>query len=165
MERDEIGVLNRQKANRRDVVDPAIQTWKGKTVKTTGDGMLVQFDSAIDAVMCGIEIQTAMANREADIALDGRIRHRIGINIGDIILEDDDIYGDGVNVAARLEMLAEPGGICISDAVHQVSAHKTDIKFQDFGLQKVKNILRPVHVWRWLPDAVPRDPSPNQPPA
>ncbi len=159
MELDEIGTLNRQKDHRREIVDPTIKVHGGKIVKTTGDGLLIQFDSAIDAVLCGIEIQTAMATREAEIPLESRIRYRIGVNIGDIIFDGGDIFGDGVNIAARLEMLAEPGGICISDAVQQLSEFRTDVTFQDFGLQRVKNIARPVHVWRWIPDSVAPDPG------
>jgi class 3 adenylate cyclase/pimeloyl-ACP methyl ester carboxylesterase len=153
MELDEIGVLERQKSHRREIVDPAIKKHRGKTIKTTGDGMLILFDSAIEAVHCGVEIQTAMAEREASVVSDNRIRYRVGINIGDIIFEDSDIFGDGVNIAARLEMLAEPGGICIADTVHQISAPRTEATFRDFGLQKVKNISRPIHVWHWTPDA------------
>src|ERR1044071_6078327 len=113
---DEEGTLARFKAHRRELVDPKISEHRGRIVKTTGDGMLVEFASVVDAVRCAVEVQRAMIDREAEVAEERRIRFRIGINLGDIIVDSDDIFGDGVNVAARLEALAEPGGICISRA-------------------------------------------------
>ena len=114
---DEEGTLNRLKAHRRELVDPKIRGHNGRIVKTTGDGMLVEFSSVVDAVRCAVEIQRAMVDRNAGIAEDKRITFRIGANLGDVIVDGDDIYGDGVNIAARLEALAEPGGICISRTV------------------------------------------------
>jgi adenylate cyclase len=114
---DEEGTLERLKAHRRQLVDPKISEHRGRIVKTTGDGMLVEFASVVDAVRCAAEIQRAMIDREAETAEDRRIRFRVGINLGDVVVEDDDIFGDSVNVAARLEGLARPGGICISQTV------------------------------------------------
>jgi adenylate cyclase len=111
---DEEGTLDRLKAHRRELVDPKIKEHRGRIVKTTGDGMLVEFSSVVDAVRCAVEIQRGMADRNADTAEDERLAFRIGVNLGDIIVDGDDIYGDGVNIAARLEALAEPGGICVA---------------------------------------------------
>src|SRR5271170_4240752 len=111
---DEVGTLRALKAHRKELVDPAITLHRGRIVKTTGDGMLVEFASVIDAVGCAVAVQRAMVSRNAGVAVDGRIIFRIGINVGDIIIDGDDIFGDGVNVAARLETLCEPGGLCIS---------------------------------------------------
>ena len=136
----------RLKAHRRQLVDPKIREHHGRIVKTTGDGMLVEFPSIVDAVRCAVEVQRAMLARNADIAEDKRIAFRIGINLGDVIAEGGDIYGDGVNVAARLEALAEPGGICISGTVWDHIRDKLPYPFQDRGEQRVKNIARPVRV-------------------
>ena len=149
MELDEEGTLARQKAHRRELIDPEIADHHGHIVKTTGDGLLVEFASVVDAVKCAVAIQTAMADREAEVPEPSRIRYRIGINLGDVIFDDSDIFGDGVNIAARLEALAEPGGICFSDVVHQSVADKLDLPCRDLGRQRVKNISRPIHVWRW----------------
>ncbi|MEJ2028215.1 MAG: adenylate/guanylate cyclase domain-containing protein, partial [Limibacillus sp.] len=111
MEADEEGVIARQKSHRRELIDPTIERHRGRIIKTTGDGLLVEFASAQDSVNCAIEIQQGMAAREADIAEDSRIRYRIGINVGDMVFDSGDVFGDGVNVAARLEALAEPGGV------------------------------------------------------
>ncbi len=153
MAADEDGVLTRQKSHRREVIDPGIAGYRGRIVKTTGDGMLAEFASAQDAVRCALDIQTKMAPRESGEDEDRRIRYRIGINIGDIVFEDGDIFGDGVNVAARLEGLAEPGGVCISDIVYQTVADRLGEPFRDMGSQRVKNISRPIRVWQWTPDA------------
>lgn len=153
MEVDDVSVLTRQKLYRTELIDPEINKSRGRVVKTTGDGMLIEFASAQDAVRCAIEIQSGMARRESDEHEDQRIRYRIGINLGDLIFDDDDIFGDGVNVAARLEGLAEPGGICISDIVHQTVLDRTNESFRDMGSQRVKNISRPIRVWQWTPDA------------
>ncbi|NSY40292.1 alpha/beta fold hydrolase [Leisingera sp. ANG59] len=159
MEADEEGVLQRQKKHRRDLIDPHISANRGHTVKTTGDGMLVEFASAHDAVRCALAIQKAMPGREADPPEQSRIRYRVGINIGDVVFDGADIFGDGVNVAARLEGLAEPGGICISGIVHETVRDRLGESFRDMGSQRVKNISRPVRVWQWVPDARPeRDP-------
>ena len=156
IEVDEDGVLSRQKALRKHLIDPQIGLYRGRIVKTTGDGMLVEFASAQDAVRGAIEIQTEMARREINEDEDRRIRYRVGINLGDVVFEEGDIYGDGVNVAARLEGLAEPGGVCISDIVHQTVMDRLDEPFRDMGGQRVKNISRPIKVWQWSPGVQPK---------
>jgi class 3 adenylate cyclase/pimeloyl-ACP methyl ester carboxylesterase len=153
MESDEDGVLVRQKTHRKQVIDPEISRHRGRIVKTTGDGMLAEFSSAQDAVRCAIEIQSEMASRETELDEQRQIKYRVGINLGDVVFDDDDIFGDGVNVAARLEGLAEPGGVCISDIVHQTVNDRSDQQFRDMGGQRVKNISRPIRVWQWTPNA------------
>src|SRR6267378_1862868 len=149
MEVDETGTLARLKTHRIELIDPAIAKNRGRIIKTTGDGMLVEFHSVADAVLCAAEIQRRMARRNADVSPARWIQFRIGINLGDVIVEENDIFGDGVNVAARLEMLAEPGGICVSGAVRdQVGQRLDDIAFEDIGDQSVKNISRPIRVFR-----------------
>ncbi len=130
---DEEGTIARQKTHREELIDPKISAHGGRIVKTTGDGVLVEFPSVVDAVKCAVEVQQAMAVSEADVPEERRIHYRIGINLGDIVIDGDDILGDGVNVAARLEGLAKPGGICISGNVHDQLAGKTDIAFKDAG--------------------------------
>jgi class 3 adenylate cyclase len=147
MEQDEDGVLARQKIHRKELIDPQIAERSGRIVKTTGDGLLVEFASVQEAVRCAINIQTAMARREEEVPLDGRILYRVGINLCDVISEDGDVFGDGVNVASRLEGLAEPGGVCISDVVHQLAGDRAGGPFRDMGSQRVKNISRPIRVW------------------
>src|SRR5215471_9625128 len=137
----------RLKTHRRQVVDPKIREHHGRIVKTTGDGMLAEFPSVVDAVRCAVELQRAMIDRNTDIAEDERIAFRVGVNLGDVIAEGGDIYGDGVNVAARLEALAEPGGICISGTVWDHIRDKLAYPFEDRGEQSVKNIARPVRVF------------------
>lgn len=149
IELDEAGTLERQKRHRRELIDPEIERNRGRIVKTTGDGMLAEFASARDAVRCAIDIQTGMARREDGHDADSRIQYRVGINIGDVIFDGDDVFGDGVNVAARLEALAEPGGVCISDIVHQTVADSLNDTFRDLGSQRVKHISRPIRVWQW----------------
>jgi class 3 adenylate cyclase len=144
---EEEGTLNRLKAHRRQLVDPKIREHHGRIVKTTGDGMLVEFSSVVDAVRCAVEVQRAMFDRNADIAEDKRIAFRIGINLGDVIADGGDIYGDGVNIAARLEGLAEPGGICISRTVRDHIGDRLPYRFDDIGEQSVKNIAQPVHAY------------------
>jgi len=144
---DEEGTLAALKALRREVADPKIKEHRGRIVKTTGDGLLVEFASVVDAVRCAVEVQQGMAERNVEIPQDRRIEFRIGINLGDIIRDGRDIFGDGVNVAARLEALAEPGRICVSGVVHDQVRDKLDVVFDDLGEQQVKNISRPVHVW------------------
>jgi class 3 adenylate cyclase/pimeloyl-ACP methyl ester carboxylesterase len=161
MEVDEDGVISRQKALRKQLIDPQIALYRGRIVKTTGDGMLAEFASAQDAVRSAIAIQTEMARHETDVEEERRIRYRVGINLGDVVFEDDDIYGDGVNVAARLEGLAEPGSVCISDIVHQTVMDRLDVSFRDMGGQRVKNISRPIKVWQWSPDARPKQVTPE----
>jgi adenylate cyclase len=149
MELDETGTLARLKTHRIELIDPAIAHNHGRIIKTTGDGMLVEFHSIVDAVLCAAEIQRRMARRNADTPPDRWMQFRIGINLGDLIFENDDIFGDGVNIAARLETLAEPGGICVSGAVrNQVGQRLEDIEFEDIGEQSVKNIARPIRVFR-----------------
>jgi adenylate cyclase len=162
---DEEGTHERLKAHRSKLVDPKISEHSGRIVKTTGDGMLAEFPSVVDAVRCAAEVQRAMIDREADVAADRRIRFRIGINLGDVIVEDDDIFGDGVNVAARLEALAEPGGICISRTVRDHIRDKLVYAFEDLGEQSVKNIKRPVRVYALRSEAVADLPAPSAPPA
>jgi TolB-like protein/class 3 adenylate cyclase/tetratricopeptide (TPR) repeat protein len=145
---DEEGTLAALKAIRREVVDPNIAEHRGRIVKTTGDGLLVEFASVVDAMRCAVEVQAAMAERNADMRADKRIEFRIGINLGDIIIDDGDIFGDGVNIAARLEALAEPGGICVNRVVRDQVRDRLDIAFADMGEQQVKNIARPVRVFR-----------------
>ena len=153
IERDEEGVLNRQKKHRRELIDPEIAAHKGHIVKTTGDGMLAEFGSAQDAVQCAMDIQTAMVEREIISAADTRITYRVGINLGDVVFDDNDIFGDGVNVASRLQGLSEPGGVCVSDIVHQAISEQFREPFRDMGSQRVKNISRPIRVWQWTPGA------------
>ena len=145
---DEEGTLQQLKAHRKELVDPKIVEHRGRIVKTTGDGMLVEFVSVVDAVRYAVDIQRAMAERNADVAPDRRIEFRIGINVGDIISDENDIYGDGVNVAARLEALAEPGGILVSRNVYDQVRDKLNFGFEDLGEQTVKNIARPLRVHR-----------------
>jgi TolB-like protein/class 3 adenylate cyclase len=144
---DEEGTLARLKAVRKALVDPAIASHRGRIVKTTGDGMLVEFASAVDAARCATEVQRNMAEQNADVARELRIEFRIGIHVGDIIIDDNDIFGDGVNIAARLEGIAEPGGICISDDAQRQIRGKVDIGFDDMGLQTLKNIAEPMRAW------------------
>ena len=145
---DEEGTLARLKAVRKALVDPAIASHRGRIVKTTGDGMLVEFASAVDAARCATEVQRNIAEQNADVARELRIEFRIGIHVGDIIIDDNDIFGDGVNIAARLEGIAEPGGVCISDDAQRQIRGKVDIVFDDMGLQTLKNITEPMRAWR-----------------
>src|SRR5215472_13357937 len=147
MGRDEEGTLAALRAIRRDLGDPKIREHRGRIVKTTGDGLLVEFASVVDAVRCAVDVQREMALRNADIPAERRIEFRMGINLGDIIVEDGDIFGDGVNIAARLEALAEPGEICVSRVVRDQVRDKLDFSFADMGEQQVKNIARPVRVY------------------
>jgi len=145
---DEEGTLHNLKVHRKELVDPKITEHRGRIVKTTGDGILVEFVSVVDAVRCAVDIQRGMAERNTDVPLDKRIQFRIGINVGDIIIDGGDIFGDGVNVAARLETLADPGGIMVSSVVHDQVRDKLSFGFEDMGEQIVKNISRPVNVHR-----------------
>jgi TolB-like protein/class 3 adenylate cyclase len=145
---DEEGTLRQLKAHRSELVDRKITEHRGRLVKTTGDGILVEFMSVVDAVRCAVEMQRGMAERNTDVPVDGRIEFRIGINVGDIISDANDIYGDGVNVAARLEALAEPGGIMVSRNVYDQVRDKLSFSFEDLGEQVVKNIARPIGVHR-----------------
>jgi adenylate cyclase len=151
---DEEGTLERLKAHRRELIDPRITEHQGRIVKTTGDGLLVEFPSVVDAVHCAAEVQRGMLDRESEVTDERRIRFRVGINLGDVIADGDDIVGDGVNVAARLESLAEPGGICISRTVRDQIRDKVPYKFEDLGEQNVKNIARPVRAFTFRPEAI-----------
>ena len=163
IEADEEGTLSRLKALRAKVIDPKIAGHHGRIVKTIGDGLLVEFASVVDAVRCAVEVQAAMAKGNAPLPPDHRIEFRIGINVGDIVVEDGDIFGDGVNVAARLEGLAEPSGICVSARVQEDAAGRLDLAFEDIGEQALKNITRPVRVYR-VREAAAKNPSaPAQP--
>src|SRR5215831_834793 len=148
MGRDESGTLAALKAHRRELIDPKIAEYGGRIVKTTGDGLLLEFPSVVDAVRCAVEMQRGMGERNVDVAADHQIKFRIGINVGDIIIDGEDIYGDGVNVAARLQALAEPGQICVSKNVRDQVLDKLSFGFEELGAQQVKNIARPVEVYR-----------------
>jgi len=150
---DEEGTLADLKGHSRAVLDPKITEHRGRIVKTTGDGLLVEFASVVDAVRCAVDIQRQMAERNVAIPAERRIEFRIGLNVGDIIIDDKDIYGDGVNIAARLEALAAPGGICVSRVVRDQVRDKLDFSFEDMGEQQVKNIARPVRTHRVLIDS------------
>jgi adenylate cyclase len=156
---DEEGTLARLKSHRRELIDPKIREHRGRIVKTTGDGMLVEFASVVDAVRCAVEVQRGMLDREAEIEESRRIRFRVGINLGDIIADDGDIFGDGVNVAARLEGLAEPGGVCISGTVRDHIGDRLPYEFADLGEQIVKNIARAVRAHTLCAAAVAATPS------
>src|SRR4051794_3065494 len=136
------------KSLRKTLVDPSVAAHRGRIVKSTGDGILAEFASAVDATRCGVEIQRSIAARNANVAEDVRIEYRIGIHVGDIIIDDNDIFGDGVNIAARLEGIAEPGGICISEDAHRHIRGKVDCAFGDMGAQTLKNIAEPMRTWR-----------------
>src|SRR3984893_5186583 len=137
---DEEGTHGRLKAHLGELVNPKIKQHRGRTVKNTGDGFLAEFASVVDAVRCAVEIQRGMVDRNAAVPMEGRTEFRVGINLGDVIAEEEDIFGDGVNVAARLEALAEPGGICVSRVVRDQVRDKVDVAFEDMGEQQVKNI-------------------------
>jgi len=158
MERDEAGTLARLRTLRRDLIDPKIAEHKGRIVKTTGDGILMEFPSVVEAVACGIAVQREMATRNDATREDDRVQFRVGINSGDVIVENGDIHGDGVNIAARLEGIAEPGGICISAIVHDQVQGRLECTFEDIGSQSLKNIARPVRVYRVGPKS-PLPPS------
>jgi class 3 adenylate cyclase len=159
---DEEGTLERLKALRRELLDPKIAEHKGRVVKTTGDGVLVEFASVVDAVRCAVAVQQAMPERNAGVETDKRIELRMGINLGDVIVEDDDLYGDGVNIAARIEALADAGGVFVSNTVHDHVRDRLPFAFEDLGEQQVKNIARPVRVYR-VRDVAPAAKSPTAP--
>ena len=161
---DEEGTHDRLQAHLRELVNPKIAEHRGRIVKNTGDGFLAEFPSVVDAVRCAVEIQRGMAERNAETPEDKRIAFRIGVNLGDVIAEAGDIFGDGVNVAARLEALAEPGGICVSRVVRDQVRDRLDLGFEDLGEQQVKNIARPVRVYRVRDQAIPaKEPAPASP--
>jgi adenylate cyclase len=150
MEVDEAGTLARLKAVRLELIDPAIAKCKGRIIKTTGDGLLVEFQSVTEAVRCAVEFQERMARRNRDMPAARTLLYRIGINLGDVIVEESDIFGDGVNVAARLESIAEPGGICISSAVRDQVGDRIEVGYEDLGEQHVKNINRAIRIFKVL---------------
>src|SRR5580698_9889291 len=158
---DEEGTLARLKAFRKTLVDPKIAEYRGRIVKTTGDGMLVEFGSAVDAVGCAVEVQRAMALSNVDVPHVKRIEFRIGIHVGDIIIDDNDSFGDGVNIAARLEGIADAGGICISDDAHRQIRGKTEVAYDDMGHQSLKNISEPMRAWRARPAGKTANPPPE----
>src|SRR4051812_18484293 len=148
---DEEGTLAALRGLRGGLIDPAVAAHRGRIVKTTGDGMLVEFSSVLDALRCAALVQGKMAERNVDVAAERRIEFRIGIHQGDIVVEDGDIFGDGVNVAARLEAVAQPGGICVSARVQEDALGRLDLAFEDIGEPALKNIARPVRVYRVRP--------------
>ncbi len=149
---DEEGTIAAFKALQADLIDPTLREHQGRTVKLMGDGILVEFASVVGAVRAAAAIQMGLAERNDVLPAERRIAFRVGINLGDVVIDGDDIHGDGVNVAARLESLATPGGMCISDAVHDQVRDRTSLSFEDLGLREVKNIDRPLRVWQWCPD-------------
>ncbi len=159
---DEEGTLRRLKALRAEVIDPKIAGHRGRIVKTIGDGLLVEFASVVDALRCAVEVQSALAESNAALPTDRRIDFRVGIHYADIVFENGDIFGDGVNVAAQLEGLAEPGGICVSARVQEDAAGKLDLAFEGMAEQELKNISRPMGVYRVRPESplpsLPRNP-------
>src|SRR5712671_1682747 len=160
---DEEGTLARWKAHWRELIEPKIAEHRGRIIRITGDGLLVEFASVLAAVRCAIEIQQAMIERNGDVPQEKRIEFRMGINVGDIIINDTDTWGDGVNVAARLEALADPGGICVSGRVQEDVVGRLDIAFDDMGEQRLKNIARPVRVYRVRPEGAVAKPAPVLP--
>jgi TolB-like protein/class 3 adenylate cyclase/Flp pilus assembly protein TadD len=156
---DEEGTHERLKAHLAELIDPKIEEHHGRIVKNTGDGLLAEFASVVDAVRCAVEVQRGMIDREPDVPEERRIRFRIGINLGDVIADGGDIYGDGVNIAARLEALAAPGGVCVSGTVRDHIGDRLPYAFEDLGEQSVKNIARPVRVYALCPDGIARIPA------
>jgi adenylate cyclase len=152
---DEEGTLSALKQHRQTIFDPAVAAHNGRIVKLIGDGTIVEFGSVMDAVSCALSIQRADGSLLDESLSQPKIVLRIGINLGDVIIEGDDIYGDGVNIAARLESLAEPGGICVSSIVNESIGNRIDVCFNDAGDIRVKNIDRPIRLWKWHPGATP----------
>ena len=165
MEANDERTLGAIKQHRREFFDPTVARNGGRIFKAMGDGFLVEFASAVDAMRCAVEIQRGMPSRGEGVPEDRQIRLRIGIELGDVIIDGDDIYGDGVNVAARLEPLAEPGGICVASIVNESVGNRIDVTFENGGEINVKNVERPISIWRWHPEtrsgpaAAPRPPS------
>src|SRR5262245_22326723 len=148
MERDEGGTLAALKDRRKEVLEPLVAKYQGRVFKVVGDGVLVEFASAVNAVQCALDLQNGMARANGSVPTDRHIILRIGINLGEVVVEGSDLYGDGVNIAARLEGLAQPGGICISGDAHRHVRSKLNVAFDDLGIQTLKNIAEPVHVYR-----------------
>src|SRR5882672_11099556 len=165
MGRDEEGTLAQLKACRRELIDPCVARHRGRIVKTTGDGLLIEFSSPVEAVRWAVEMQHGMIDRNADVPEDKRIRFRVGINLGDVIVDDKDLYGDAVNIAARLENLADPGGICISRTVREQIRDRLALPFEDAGEQSVRNIARPIRVYALSADALAALPKTEMPEA
>ena len=163
MELDERGTLARLRTHRIELIDPAIAKNQGRIIKTTGDGMLVEFQSVADAVRCAVEVQERMRRRNSDVSDDQRMEFRIGINLGDILFEDGDIYGEGVNIAARVEQIADIGGICVTAAVYGQVDGRLNIAFEDLGERLLKNISRPVRIYRIVPALPEREPAAKKP--
>jgi adenylate cyclase len=163
MRADEEGTHERFKAHRRELVDPAIHRHFGRIVKSTGDGMLVEFSSVVEAVLCAVEVQRGMHDRNVDLDDQQRVTFRVGVNLGDVIAETDDIYGDGVNIAARLEAMAEPNGICISQVVYEQVRDRLPYGFEDLGHIRVKNIARPLHAFALRAEIIAAMPGPDLP--
>ena len=160
---DEEGTIAALKALRTDLIDPKIAEHHGRIVKLMGDGMLAEFASVVDAVRAAMETQQAVAEHNSDLPEDKRIMFRVGVNLGDVVIDGDDIQGDGVNVAARLEAMAEPGGLCVSDVVYQSTKGKTGLTFDDLGEQRLKNIDTPIRVWRWALEGAASPPRSSTP--
>jgi adenylate cyclase len=160
---DEEGTHERLKVHLRELVDPKIAEHRGRIVKNTGDGLLAEFPSIVDAVRCAAEVQRGMLDREPEVSDERRIRFRIGTNLGDVIAEEGDIFGDGVNVAARLEALAEPGEICISGVVRDQIRGRLPYPVGDMGEQRVKNIALPVRVYAMRPETIAELPATSLP--
>jgi adenylate cyclase len=159
---DEEGTLARLRELRRELLEPQIAAHTGRLVKTTGDGLLVEFASVVDAVRCAVALQSGMARANRDLPQERRITFRIGINLGDVVVEGEDILGDGVNIAARLEGIAEPGSICLSGPAYDQVLDKVECAFENLGEEQVKNIARPVRVYRlWLEAAPVGPPEPR----
>ena len=163
---DEAGTLSALRSHRAELIDANIDAHGGRIVKTMGDGLLLEFPSVVEATRCAVEIQQGMDARNVDIPSAEQLVLRIGVNLGDIIIDGDDIHGDGVNIAARLQEIAGPGGICISSRVHDDVRDRLEIEFVDCGLEELKNIKRPIHVWRWsaIADAGERRQPSSEPP-
>ena len=155
---DEAGTLTALRALRKELVEPALKRHRGRVVKLMGDGLLAEFASVVDAVTAAVEIQEAMPERSAHLAEDRRIALRIGVNLGDVVVEDGDLFGDGVNIAARLQEIADPGGVAVSDDVYRQLRGKLDFPFADSGAKSFKNISQPVRVWEWSPTQIRGDP-------
>src|SRR6266498_4086347 len=160
---DEEGTLKRLRKLRRELINPAVALHRGRIVKTTGDGILIEFPSVVDAVRCAVDVQRGMDGRNVDVPAEQRIEFRMGINLGDVVVEGEDLLGDGVNIAARLEGIADPGGICISEAAYQQAHDKLDVAFDDAGEQHLKNIVRPVRTYRVRLDHIPAQGKPALP--
>ncbi len=155
---DEAATLRRLKELRRSCIDPTIKEHQGRIVKTTGDGILIEFPSAVEAVRCAVEVQRAIAERNSDAPADHQIAFRIGVHQGDVVVDNDDLFGDGVNVAARLQTLSETGGICVSGRVYEDTVGRLVLPFEDRGEQQVKNIARAVRVYSLGTEAITRLP-------